>query len=648
MSLPAPKISLIGPPNVGKSMLFNLLCQQHSVVSNYPGTTVELSRGRAYLGQNTLEIIDTPGTYSLNAVTEEEKITRRLIFEEQPDLVIQVADACNLPRMLALTAELLETGLPFILLINLMDEAEKAGIVIKEKQLSRRLGVPVITSSLVQKRGFNELIKAMLGVLREQKKPGKIICKPEYPNLVERYLEESASRIKESGSFSRRFLSLMCLTMGSLERKQAQRKGLFRVASTWKPPANKEKLIQETRNTFFRWSQRVLKGVFWAPASPKTDFSEKLSEFMIHPWTGTLVLVLILWGFYQVVGVLGAGHLVDLLEAKLFSDLVIPFLENIIHRHIPFTWLQNLMVGPYGIITLGIRYTLAIIMPVVFLFFLMFSLIEDGGYLPRMAYLLNSLISKIGLNGKAVIPLTLGLGCGTLGVLVTRTLETRREKVITIFLLSLSIPCSAQLAIIMSLLSDTGTGLWLWFMVILIVFLGTGYLFSIFFSRGEAPVFCMEIPPLRMPRLSSVLSKTLARARWYLIEVLPMFIMASVVIWAMELIGALDALMQLMVPPLEAIGLPREASMILVLGFLRRDYGAAGLFELTRTSLLIEPQVIILAVVLTLFLPCLAQLMVLIREQGGALSLAVVLASAIISWSAGLLLYNLFSLWVNF
>jgi ferrous iron transport protein B len=277
----------------------------------------------------------------------------------------------------------------------------------------------------------------------------------------------------------------------------------------------------------------------------------------------------------------------------------------------------------YGIITLGLRYALAIILPIVGTFFLMFSIIEDSGYLPRLALLVDRLFKSIGLNGRAVIPMTLGFGCDTMATLVSRTLETRRERVIATLLLALAIPCSAQLGVIMGMLSGKPAALAVWALFIAMVFVLVGYLAAQVLP-GEKPVFYMEIPPLRWPRIGNIIEKTVSRMQWYFLEIVPVFIIASVLIWIGRMTGVFDAIIRWSEPLMMALGLPPETAEAFLFGFFRRDYGAAGLYDLQKNGVLNGVQMTVASVTLTLFVPCIAQFSVMLKERGLKTTLAIV------------------------
>ena len=382
----------------------------------------------------------------------------------------------------------------------------------------------------------------------------------------------------------------------------------------------------------------------------------------MHPIAGLPVLALVVYfGIYKLVGVFGAGVMVDFLEDRIFGVWINPPLTRFIHGFLPPLW-ANLIVGQYGIVTLGITYAVAIVFPIVGLFFFVFAVLEDSGYLPRLAMLIDRVFKKIGLNGRAVIPLVLGFGCDTMATMVTRVLETKRERVITTMLLALAIPCSAQSGLFLGMLSAVQPfGLLIYLFIIALIFLTTGLLAAKVLP-GQKAQFYMELPPLRMPRFTNVFVKTYSRLEWYFVEILPMFILASVVLWLGSLTWnghavvfaphhGLFGLVERALDPLGAmIGLPTMAQVandpsiefsggaILLAGFFRRDYGAAGLWHLFRSGILSPTQVLVAAVTLTLFLPCMAQFLVMKKERGLRTALAMAGVALFVAFTAGALL----------
>ena len=333
-------------------------------------------------------------------------------------------------------------------------------------------------------------------------------------------------------------------------------------------------------------------------------------------------------------GQFAAGYLVDLIDTHIFQSLIDPWFTRLIQPY-AHTILASLLAGDYGLFTLGFRYTFIIILPVVGVFYFTFALLEDSGYLPRLAVVMDRWCQYIGLSGTAVLPVILGLGCGTMAVLSTRTLQTSRERKTATFLLALTIPCSSQTALFVTLLSSYPQALFGWFFTLTIVFLGTGSLLALVLP-GSASTFCQEIPPLRVPSFRRCLEKTIHRLTWYMYEVIPLFVTSVLIIWLGSLLGILPFLISRLEKLAIWLKLPKESASIFLFGFFRRDYGAAGLYDLAQ--LLTWQQLTVICVVLTLFTPCSAQLITMIKERGLGWTVKVVLGIMGISTTVGTIL----------
>ena len=453
----------------------------------------------------------------------------------------------------------------------------------------------------------------------------------EYPDTIEAAIEDISNRLSGSYSVSRRTVGLLLLQrdqeMISLveEREGEELKHIKRIVdeiadSTVHPIHLHIGMGQQRR------AEEIAKAV--VRQSPKTQksFREGLSRAMMHPVAGIPILLVVLYfGLYQFVGVFGAGFLVDVIEGGLFGEIINPWLIRTAERFIPVKAIQNLLVGEYGLFTLGLSYALAIVLPIVGTFFLVFSIIEDSGYLPRLAMLIDRVFKKLGLNGRAVIPLVLGFGCDTMATIVTRTQETPRERILTTLLLALAIPCSAQLGVVLGILSSSLAALLIWIGVIIGVFILVGMI-AAKIVPGKNASFYMELPPLRMPRIQNILIKTYSRLRWYLLEVIPLFLVASVLLWLGDLTGVFTLFVDhVMEPIVSFIGLPRETAVAFFFGFFRRDFGAAGLYDLNSRGILTGIPLVVASVTMTLFLPCVAQFAVMIKERGIKTALAIAL-----------------------
>jgi len=489
------KIVIVGNPNVGKSLVFNKLTGAYVAVSNYPGTTVTIDRGKCKLDGKDFSIIDSPGMYSLLPITEEERIAKLLLLEEKPKIVLHIIDAKNLERMLPLTLQLIEADLPVIVVVNMMDEAEKLGIKIDFKELESNLNIPMVPMVATIGRGVNDLVNRMSTyVVKKKTTIG-------YHKNIEDSIKGMESLLKIDYSISKRSVSLLLLQQDKdiqrlVKDKEGKRydqidKIVKKTALNYSHPLN-----YVIKMGLQREASRIASSSITCIPIKRLDFKEKLSRLMINPITGIPILIIILYfGLYQFVGVLGAGELVDLIEGTIFGEHITPVLTGFVMNNIPYEPIQELIAGEYGIITLGLTYAIAIILPIVGTFFLVFSIVEDSGYLPRLALLIDRVFKKIGLNGRAVIPMVLGLGCDTMATVVTRTQETKRERVISTLLLALAVPCSAQLGVIFAILSGHPRALFVWFIVILLNFLLIGFLVSKILP-GDKPSFYMELPPL--------------------------------------------------------------------------------------------------------------------------------------------------------
>ncbi len=370
----------------------------------------------------------------------------------------------------------------------------------------------------------------------------------------------------------------------------------------------------------------------------KISVREALSRMTMNPITGIPILILVLyWGLYKFVGEFGAGTVVDFLEGTVFEGYVNPLVTKFTINIVPWAPLQDLLVGEYGMITMGLKYAIALILPIITFFFVAFSIIEDTGYLPRLAMLIDRTFKRIGLSGRAVIPMVLGFGCVTMATMVTRTLPTRRERIISTMLLSLAVPCSAQLGVMFALLEGRPMAILVWAGVVWSVFLFVGLL-TAKVMPGDRPSFYMEVPPLRLPNIGNIITKTYVRVKWYAKEILPLFLMASVFIWLGQLTRIFDLIIMILQKPVELIGLPPEAAKVFLFGFFRRDYGAAGLYHINKAGFLNGTQLVVSCVALTLFLPCIAQFLMTVKERGWKTGAAISIFTLLFSFSVAYLL----------
>jgi ferrous iron transport protein B len=556
------RIALVGNPNVGKSVIFGRLTGKYAVVSNYPGTTVTVTQGRAMVGTEVCDVTDTPGVNALEGVlSEDELVARDILRDGHIDLVIQVADARNLRRGLMLTSQLAAFRKPMILVLNMSDEARAHGVTIDVAGLSARLGVPVVETVATEGRGLAEL----------------------------------------------------------------------RAAFTDAGPA----LPGERTRNHATWAHDVTTLHRTIRKRSVARIQERLARLTREPLTGGLILAVVLYAFYLFVGVFGAQTLVELIEDGIFQSYINPA-AIALAAYLPWELVRAFFVGDYGLITMGLTYAIAIVLPVVSTFFLLFGALEDSGYIPRLAIFSDRIFRAMGLNGKAVLPMVLGLGCDTMATMTTRILGTPKERTIAILLLALGVPCSAQLATILGILGGISMGalLTLFTVVLLQMFL-VGFLAARALP-GERSEFILELPPIRAPQWRNVLHKTLLRIRWYLGEAVPLFLAGTVILFVLDRTGGLVWLTRAAEPVVEGwLGLPAKASAVFVMGFLRRDYGAAGLFQMAHQGELAPVQAVVALTVMTLFVPCVAHFLMILKEQGVKAALGILGVVTVIALATG-------------
>jgi ferrous iron transport protein B len=612
---------LVGHPNVGKSKIFSLLTGQYVIVSNYPGTTVEISSGKATELDSL--VVDTPGIGGIVPRSEEELVALQTLLTTENADVLQIGDAKNLRRTFLLTLALIETGLPLVLDLNMSDEAEKKGYHLDVARLSRSLGFPVVMTVATQGRGASELLESL-------RRPARSPIRITYDARVEAAVLQIADQLPDY-RISKRAIALTLLSaspslvdtlLGRHEKEcRAVKEIIARTQNEVLEPL--QQLIMNARAAFV---ERLIRECQTRAKGPgfRSRFAGFLDRVSVHPLWGAVTLFGILFVIYEFVGVFAAGTVVDFFQEVIFGEVILPPVVRVV-SYIPFSVLRDFLVGPYGQITMGVTLALGIVLPTVTAFFLVFSILEDTGYLPRLQVMLNRLFSVVGLNGKAVIPIVLGFGCGTMALIVTRILETRRERIIATLILALGIPCAPQMGLILGLFAKIGfIPMILFFVFLTAQLVAAGWLASKLFP-GETTAFVTELPPYRLPQARNVASKTVYRSYWFIREVIPWFLIGTAMLFLADLTGALPGLKRLLQPVVVGmLDLPAQTSEGFILGFLRREYVAAYFFDMYGKGLLDNLQAFVSTMVMTLFIPCTASTFVIIKERGIGVGLAIV------------------------
>lgn len=589
------RVALVGNPNVGKSLFFNFLSGLYVDVSNYPGTTVEFTKGR--FGE--FDIFDTPGVYGISSFSDEERVTREVVL--QADVVVNIVDAVHLERDLFLTQQLIDMGKKVSVFLNCMDEVEKLGLEIDTELLSKYLGVPVFKSSATTGAGF-EQIETAIGEARRG-------------NLDPALHHKLHVALGVAGSEAEALLIL------EGDEVVAERHGVA-------AEDEREAIYIGRRNRVNFIINEVL-----CDKNLRTRLSTVAGRWAINLWTGIPLVVAVLYLVYLFVGKLVAQDLVKFTEVDLGHNLWEPWVRGVVTQYIPaHSPLGTLLVGEFGIATMTVTYLIFLLLPLVVAFYLALAIMEDSGYLPRLATLVDRSLNAIGLNGSAIIPLILGFGCVTMATITTRLLGNDREKKIAASILQFAVPCSAQLAVVAALLAGAGFGAVLTYsLTIFLVFVLIGTMLHRVLPGTTTPLL-IDLPPMRLPRVDNIIRKTAYRAYYFMKEATPWFFIGALGVGLLQITGLL-VVWQNSLAPLTTrwLQLPREAATAFVMGMVRRDFGAAGLYQLALTP----QQTVVALVTITLFTPCIASLMIMFKERGTKEALAVWIGTWLVAFTVG-------------
>ncbi len=592
---PTRRIALVGNPNVGKSVFFGFLTGVYADVSNYPGTTIEITSGHS--GSDL--IIDTPGIYGVSSFNDEERVARDIILDA--DVVINVVDAVHMERDLFVTLQLADMGVPMVVALNFMDDAKREGLEIDEDLLSDLLGVPVIPTIATKHIGLAAVRSAV-----ESARPGR----PD-PEIARRLTEE----LRVVGSPREALLVL------EGDEVVSGRHGV-------KPGDCREEFYRRRRDRVNDIVGHVVREV-----SVGRRFALRLGSLAINPWAGIPILAAVLYLMYELIAVFVAQTVVGFTEGTIMEGYWEPAARAFIHRFAPEgSAIATLLVGQFGVVTMTVTYLIGLLLPLVAGFYLALSILEDSGYLPRLAALADRTLNSIGLNGRAVVPIILGFGCITMATITTRLLGTEREKTIATSILNFAIPCSAQLGVIVLLLGRVGFGLTLAYALIIgacLVIIGTVLHRTL---PGESSPLLIDLPPMRLPRIDNVMRKTASRTMAFMREAAPWFLVGSALVALMQVTGLL-AVWERAFAPLTTgwLHLPREAASAFVMGMVRRDFGAAGFAAMSLSPM----QTLVAMVTMTLFVPCIASIVILFKERGGRQALAIWLGTWVTAFLVG-------------
>jgi ferrous iron transport protein B len=540
------KVLLMGNPNVGKSVVFNRLTGVDVISSNYPGTTISFTKGYIKKEKDHIEVIDVPGTYTLEPTCKAEEIAVNMM--KDGDVIINIIDSTNLERNLNLTLQLIKQKKPLIVCLNLWDEAEHTGVSINAEKLQEILGVPCIPCCALTGQGIKD--------------------------VVEKIRHAKPSRFK------------------------------FNNAQRWNEIG---KIIEQVQVLTHRHH----------------TFLEILNDLSIRPLTGIPLALLVLGLTFFLIRTIGES-LIGYVFEPFFEEVWAPLMLELSGLLGNAGFIHDLFIGKlfdgqidfgqsFGLLTTGLFVPIGAVLPYVFAFYIMLSFLEDSGYLPRVAVMVDVVMHKLGLHGLAIIPMLLGFGCNVPGALATRILETRKERFISATLMSIAVPCMALQAMIIGLVGKHGfIGLGIVFITLFIVWIVLGIILKRL-VKGTSPEIFIEIPPYRMPYFPGLLKKIWMRIKWFIKEALPFVFLGVLLVNLMYSLGIIQFIGEFASPVVSTLlGLPKEAAGALFIGFLRKDLAVGMLVPMSLTL----KQLIVACVVLSMYFPCVATFIVLLKELG--------------------------------
>jgi ferrous iron transport protein B len=630
------KIALIGQPNCGKSTIFNYFSGYKAAVSNFPGTTVKYTVSRVVFEGEEITCVDLPGVYSLTSIDRAELESRNYLLSGQADVIINVMDASLLGRSLELTLELMSLERPLVVALNMMDEAARKGIDINSSKLAKLLGVPVVPCVAATGRGLTELLQIAIQAGHGRGRPAQILFSADVEEEIAELSDQVDPDLAQELNFPHRFLLVKLLEDDPYLLEEVGRHHPDCVALVW----NHQKILAETHgrppetvitSERHALSLNVFEQVAKVKPASKPDWRKRLDRIATHKFWGYVLLVLILGLFFQ--GVFRVGQY---LENFLTSYLDVAEKAGqawLGSQTLSYTLIDGLLMGIFG----GVAIVLPYLVP--FLFGL--AVLEDSGYMPRVAFLMDNLMHILGLHGKSIIPFILGYGCSVPAVMSTRILESPRDRLV-VAMLAILIPCSARSVIIFALVAYALGPYWAlgvyFFNLLVIGLLGR---LSTFILPEVSPGLLMEIPEYRLPTAANVARKSWHSLKEFVVVAWPILIAGSLVLSLLKYYGFETYINQACRPFTGLLGLPAAVGVTLLFGIMRKELSLIMLTEALGTThlttVLTLTQLLTFTVFVIFYIPCAATIAALSREIGWKGAATAVVSTLVLATGLALL-----------
>jgi len=606
------KIGIIGLPNSGKTQVYNYLTGTYNIVANSLLTTIEYKKTKCEIDGHPCEITDTPGLHELYVQSHEEASTRDYIFSEDPDILVLCMDSTRLKQSLNLAIDLIELGKPLIIALNALDETSRRGIWLDSKKLFHFLRVPVIETIALTGQGIDKLKEALFNTKG-------IKWEFQYDRTIEDGIEQIVDHLPDHIAYQRKIATLLLMNDPyiydylskdlhiSISDIESIKSWVTKTQKNF--PGSITRIINHRRS---QWVDDIHSEVIQKQNISPYEIEKTIARMCRKPSTGIPILLFIVYIMY-----LAVVNLANVLAGWLDETIWVP-IANLVNAFVPQGFFNDFLIGDYGILSLGIANAFITVLPILSVFFLIYNTLEDIGYIPNLCILTKRLFEKVGLSGASVMPLVLGFGCKTMATLTTKSLSSKRERYIAIYLIAFAIPCAAQMGLNISILGRMGIEAFaITFAVLSIAEICAGFILNLILKSEEKGDFIQELPPIRLPVPKAIVVKTYYRLIWFLEEALPVFIYAALAMFILDKTGLLMASKVFLSPVIQGwLGLPLEMVDALILCMARHEAAAGLIIKLIQDNMLDWTQCIVAVTITTMFVPCFANIMAMVKELG--------------------------------